>query len=92
MSEPDPPYSGQPAELRRRSEHFYRARAQEIRELAARTPHAEVRQDLIALSLRYEHLAQRARIIAEKASTAKSRESGVGDPSPDDSAEAPQPE
>ncbi|MGH8142181.1 MAG: hypothetical protein ACREU2_06665 [Steroidobacteraceae bacterium] len=67
MSERDAPYRGSPATNQPRSERYYRERAEEIRELASRTPHAEVRQDLIALSLRYEHLADRAKSVAENA-------------------------
>lgn len=91
MSEPDPPYSGAPAASRRRSEQYYRERAQELREFAARTPNADVRQDLLALSLRYDHLAQRAKTIAEKVSASSSRAAEDRGP-PDDSAEATQPE
>jgi hypothetical protein len=67
LSGADPPYSGPPDASRLRREPYYRERAREIRELATRTPHAEVRQDLIALSLRYEHLADRAKALSEKA-------------------------
>ena len=67
LSDPESPFRGPPNTNRLRRERFYRERAREIRELAVRTPYAEVRQDLVALSLRYEHLADRAKAIAEKA-------------------------
>ena len=64
----DSPYSGPPNAGRERRERYYRERAQELRELAARTRHADVRQDLLALSLRYEHLADRAKANEDNAS------------------------
>jgi hypothetical protein len=45
----------------RRDEGYYRKRAQELREIAMRSQHSDVRQDLLALALRYEHLAARAK-------------------------------
>lgn len=50
-----------PAEEPHREEGYYRRRAKEIRALAAEMKHADVRQDLLALALSYEHLAERAK-------------------------------
>lgn len=50
-----------PADETRRDEGYYRRRAQELREIAMRSQHSDVRQDLLALALRYEHLAERAK-------------------------------
>lgn len=92
MSKPNQPNCDSPTASRQRSEQYYRERAREIQELAARTPHADVRRDLHVLSSRYEHLAQHAKTIAEKASHWLSRVAVFDDQSPGDTAEAPQPE
>ena len=60
------PYSGPSTEEPRHDEGYYRRRAEEIRGLASRTQHADARQDLQALALRYEHLAERAKAAAPR--------------------------
>lgn len=59
MTESDPP-SDATIPTPGRFEH-YMERAQRMRELAAQTPDPDVRQDLLTLSLRYDHLAHRAK-------------------------------